>query len=99
MMSDLPEIADYVLNPDGTVLERRQQNAAANAELVRRYPNDPDHRDRWGGLARSGEAAPYAIAWVNTATGETVIELGSGAVIEAYGLALFGMLRYGGLEP
>jgi hypothetical protein len=91
------EIADFVLNPDGTVLERRQQNAAANEELVRRNP--ATQSDRWGTVQRSGEAAPYAIAWVNTVTGETVIEPGTGDVIEAYGLALFGMLAYGGLEP
>jgi hypothetical protein len=80
------EIQDWVVNPDGT-RTYRQQNHAANLELQRRGDLDL--------LVRSGESAPYAVAWVSTCGGEW-IEPPDEGVLGVYGLALYGMLNYGG---
>jgi hypothetical protein len=89
------EVMDFVLNPDGTVLQERMQNLAANIELQRRYPDT--QADRWGGLSRSGETEPYAISWVNTCGG-SVVEPGTANVLMGYGVAIYGQMRYGGTE-
>jgi hypothetical protein len=89
------EVTDWVLDVDGSVLQYRMQNYAANIELQRRYPDT--NADRWGGLSRSGDVSPYGVAWVNTCGGSVIVP-GGDASIAGFGMSSYGDSIYGGLD-